>query len=370
MSDSEKILQDVVRESILMVIINDKLYGTGFVVEEDTLVTDFHIYELIYKNGIEGALSSLSITNTKGERFYIKGVRGINILADLVLLKIKDYKGSSLDIANPTEAHLSNKSKSHKFYLMGFPDGKFQFINNLTKNEFETDSMNQKFYHSYENTLSSASGSPIVNKKGKVVSVLKWANSITISGIRREILQDFLNETRHQEIVSDNEAIHDHIKKEYKNLQTLATQGDADAQYALIMTLLDQDNTQAQVWLRKAANQGNMEAQYHLGLILYPEGNIEQAKGWLKKAANQGHVDAQYNLGWILYHEGNIEQAKIFWEEAANQGQRNAQFELGVILLNEGDVEQAKVWWKKAAVQGHKAALNNLLVISFRVDSD
>lgn len=54
-------------------------------------------------------------------------------------------------------------------------------------------------------------------------------------------------------------------------------------------------------WFQKAAEQGNADAQYKLGLH-YRAGNgveksAEKAAEWFQKAAEQGKADAQYNLG-------------------------------------------------------------------------
>ena len=59
--------------------------------------------------------------------------------------------------------------------------------------------------------------------------------------------------------------------------------------------------------LRKAADQGNAEAQYNLGAMYragqgVPQGNAEAVR-WFRKAADQGDAKAQYNLG-VMYHDG------------------------------------------------------------------
>ena len=58
---------------------------------------------------------------------------------------------------------------------------------------------------------------------------------------------------------------------------------------------------------QKAANQGNADAQFNLGLT-YKEGQEVQqdnkmAAKWYQKAAEQGHVTSQFNLG-LLYQDG------------------------------------------------------------------
>ena len=60
---------------------------------------------------------------------------------------------------------------------------------------------------------------------------------------------------------------------------------------------VSQDFPAAEKWFRKAAEQGDMEAQYFLG-AMHAEGrgvpqNIEEAFTWYRKAADQGHREAQ-----------------------------------------------------------------------------
>jgi TPR repeat protein len=58
--------------------------------------------------------------------------------------------------------------------------------------------------------------------------------------------------------------------------------------------------TQASKWIRKAATQGDSDAQNTLGLMyLKGEGvkkNLNIAKKWFKKAATLGHAQARQNL--------------------------------------------------------------------------
>ncbi len=57
--------------------------------------------------------------------------------------------------------------------------------------------------------------------------------------------------------------------------------------------------------LKERAIEGDVEAQYELGLM-YKYGlgitqDREEAFYWLRKAAEQGHVMAQDNLGWTVF---------------------------------------------------------------------
>ena len=58
--------------------------------------------------------------------------------------------------------------------------------------------------------------------------------------------------------------------------------------------------TQAAVWYRKAADQGNAEAQFQLGHLYYYGQGVEhdytQSRYWTRQAALQGHEQALREL--------------------------------------------------------------------------
>lgn len=88
-------------------------------------------------------------------------------------------------------------------------------------------------------------------------------------------------------------------------LQTAVEQGDIEAQYHLGLRYLKgkgvhQSFVQAAQWFRMAAECGHADAQYHLGMR-YEKGegvpqDITQALEWCQKAANQDHAEAQEKL--------------------------------------------------------------------------
>lgn len=93
-----------------------------------------------------------------------------------------------------------------------------------------------------------------------------------------------------------------------------------------------QDFKLAAEWYRKAADQGNTNAQNNLG-ALYDEGNgvpqdFKLAAQWYRKAADQGNMYGQCNLG-LLYDKGrgvphDYKQAADLYKEAADQGYKRA----------------------------------------------
>ena len=133
-----------------------------------------------------------------------------------------------------------------------------------------------------------------------------------------------------------------------------------------------QDYAEAVKWYRKAAEQGNTNAQNNLG-VCYETGqgvtkNLKEAIRWYMKAAEQGNMNAQNNLG-LCYKSGqgvtkDLKEAVKWFCKAAEQGNANAQNNLGVCYENGQGVSQDYVeaikWYKKAAEQGNRFAILNL----------
>ena len=65
-----------------------------------------------------------------------------------------------------------------------------------------------------------------------------------------------------------------------------------------------QSDVEAARWFSKAADQGDAQAQYNLGVSFEQGRGVAQsdvkAVRWYRKANDQGHADAQYNLGTML----------------------------------------------------------------------
>jgi hypothetical protein len=107
--------------------------------------------------------------------------------------------------------------------------------------------------------------------------------------------------------------------------------------------------------------------------VLYAKGrgvikSDQQAVAWYRKAAEQGNADAQFNLG-LMYAAGSgvpadDQQASSWYVKAADQGNAKAQFKLGVVYATGRGVQQndydAITWYRKAADQGYAPAEFNL----------
>jgi len=92
------------------------------------------------------------------------------------------------------------------------------------------------------------------------------------------------------------------------------------------------DDRESAHWFKLAADQGQAEAQYNLG-VLYANGqgvsrDDAEAVRWYRLAAERGHRDAQFNLA-VLYANGrgvsrDLVQAEKWFLIAANQGDQDS----------------------------------------------
>jgi len=186
----------------------------------------------------------------------------------------------------------------------------------------------------------------------------------------------------------------EYVIEAYKNIPE-HQQKLREKSYALICfgsQGIEQEDAEAEKWIRKAAEQGDAFVQYSLG-AMYAEGrgvteNKAEAAKWYRKAAAQGHKDAQYSLGTMYFHGQGvarddaeaakwlrkaIEQGHVSasgklrhledvkrLRKAAEQGDAFAQFNLGLQYeadwgITKNEAEAVK-WYRKAAEQGNAAA--------------
>jgi hypothetical protein len=123
----------------------------------------------------------------------------------------------------------------------------------------------------------------------------------------------------------------------------------------------DQSSLDDVAAIRKAAEQGNADAQSKLG-AMYHNGqglpqDYSQALYWGRKAAEQGYAKAQDNIGVSYFHGQGVPQdyvqAAYWYRKAAEQGFAKAQGHLGVMYYQgqalPQDYGQAYFWMALAA---------------------
>jgi cell division septation protein DedD len=100
------------------------------------------------------------------------------------------------------------------------------------------------------------------------------------------------------------------------------------------------------IW-RPLAERGSADAQFNLGQA-YRLGkgvpiNLSQSQNWLERAADQGHVDAETTLGLMLFQNGDKDSGLKWLKMAADQGDPRAQLVYGTALFNGDGVTQNPV---------------------------
>jgi len=150
----------------------------------------------------------------------------------------------------------------------------------------------------------------------------------------------------------------------------------------------NQHYTQAVFWFRKAAEQGEADAQDALGNLYYDghgplsmqlfmqvftHGRYAQAALWYRKAAEQGDADAEYSLG-MIYEDGqgvpqDDTQAAAWLRKAAEQGDADAQWSLGGLYLDGQGVPRSYAeayFWYDLATAGKQEASDSKQVAKYR----
>lgn len=154
----------------------------------------------------------------------------------------------------------------------------------------------------------------------------------------------------------------------YNNLGCMAALGSIYAEDNGV----PKDEAIAAEWYRKAAQQGDAEAQCNLGEHYFDGRGVTRNKAtaaeWYRKAGEQGYARGQDRLG-LIYSLGQGVQkdeaiALEWYRKATEQGFAAAQNKLGVMYEKGQGVPKdeaiAAEWYRKAAEQSDAAAQRNL----------
>jgi TPR repeat protein len=161
-----------------------------------------------------------------------------------------------------------------------------------------------------------------------------------------------------------------------EDLRKAAEAGNAEAQFTLGVAYMNgerglaKDERQAVVWVRKAAQQGHAKAQHAAGAAAFNGwgGALDQkeAERWWQAAAQQGYAPSTVALAG-LYERGvpqRMADAIRLLEQAAAAGYSQAQVNLGNHYFTGNGVEKnprmAEELWLKAAAQNSGRAMFNL----------
>ena len=113
------------------------------------------------------------------------------------------------------------------------------------------------------------------------------------------------------------------------------------------------------IW-RPLAEKGDADAQFNLGQA-YRLGrgvptNLAAAKTWFERSANQGHMDAETTLGLLLFQNNDQAEGLKWLKKASEKGEPRAMLVYGTALVNGDSVTQDPVlgyaFVSRAAAQG------------------
>ncbi len=146
-----------------------------------------------------------------------------------------------------------------------------------------------------------------------------------------------------------------------------ADRGEVYAQSELARRLSRRNkNEEALQWLRKAAHSNDPECQMELGITLcWDHAAYREGFKWIRCAAEQGHIGAQYFLGSELATGENVRQnfqeAARWYRRAAMRNHSEAQYNLALMYWAGEGVPRNRAaahrWLEKAANSNDLLAL-------------
>ncbi|MGW1559553.1 tetratricopeptide repeat protein [Streptomyces sp. NPDC002144] len=145
--------------------------------------------------------------------------------------------------------------------------------------------------------------------------------------------------------------------------QAGAMAGDPEAMYVHGHLLRLRGDDQAELWLRRAAEQGHDRAAEILGRAADERGEVTEAEKWWRAAAEAENAEAANQLGVLLSTQDKRDEGKVWYAKGAERGHKVAMFNLAVRLSEEGDDEGAKEWYRRSGEAGHLESFNNLGVL-------
>lgn len=187
-----------------------------------------------------------------------------------------------------------------------------------------------------------------------------------LSDTEKDMFNKYLNSDSYDEEDSilnsfGIEGLGDFDNEESENEETSAEENLLSGELYYLGKNVEKDYYKAMEYFKKAADEGNEQAESYLGLF-YEKGygcekDIKKSLYWYKKAALKGNIFSQYSLGFIYYEGEEIEQnldcAFKWYKEAAEKGFAPAQYALSYLYKNGEGCEKNNIkayyWLEEAA---------------------
>ncbi|MBS0350917.1 MAG: sel1 repeat family protein [Proteobacteria bacterium] len=175
-----------------------------------------------------------------------------------------------------------------------------------------------------------------------------------------------------------NPSVNKRLKKAFVWYQQQAVQGDIKAQYQLGVAYLGgigvkSDYSKAKEWIYQSATQGYIPAQVGYAFLLKSD-DPERVK-WFEKSVAQGDQSGIYGLAMYFLFKQEYKKGTDLLIPLAKQGFMPAQVNLGIVYENaygvQEDEKQALYWYKKALNHNPMPINSNFLIMSImNINSD
>ena len=286
---------------------NKKHTTTGFAIEHAgnhyIVTTAHHVKEANLE------IHRIHVRNKNGRLLKIEGVVNISLLSNVVLIKLKNYKGPTLELAD----FENNRS----FYIMGFSNAQLKQVKaweSSPEGSGRVAGMTEGFA-----SLTSLSGGPAFNDAGEVIGVIFKNSPYVVEFIESRFVKKLLETQREKK---QNGLTW--LKEETSALVTWANEGNPEAQYAIAE---------------------EMDNLYHeTGDIAL----IETAWQGYKEAAKNGNFMAQLTVG-ITYRDGmKVMGWKNQWRRLTSLGPIHRFGIEGIVIPN---MNESRKWLRQAVQQ-------------------
>ena len=341
--------------------------STGFFIRPNLLVTNLH--SVI--NNPQSSTKAIRFRHANGKWEPIKKIKFISLALDLALLETES-PGVPLELADPSDK-IQNNSLA---YTVGFLDSKMVKRKwNLMKIIDEKIFLSGLFI---QPKLPGLSGSPLLNKEGKVIGVLTLGSIFGDKGEPKSIVSSAIPKASDLRTLLKQDSLNDipvnevnqWLQSEISVLEDKANwvwdkETQAQAQYQLTQ-IYTEESKKIIEFRHSSAEKEYLSALLTLGHFYY----IKGIKPFYKLLEEKSRYGAQSLTGAEYQSmKTNYRKAYYLWEKAALKGHPEAQYRIGYMiykgkLVNDRDSpypliekDRGSVYWiKLAAEQGHPLA--------------
>ncbi len=347
--------------------------GGGFFIDKNLLVTSYSLIQDLVDPNDRSTFSEAMVEVKTPGNIDVGIVSAVDPHNDLAIIKTLEDGYKPFDIGSGREVVEGETVFTIKdpnlIVSKDFKEAQEVFLEGSVGSRIG----NEMFYYPVEGEVKDHSGLPVFSKDLKVVGIASWV--ILVSGgksifaIPVNKLKTFIEE--HKDVLEIKGPLSEIRPDSIREVQLdtyIKTPIDM-VHLGLVYefgfgSLGRRDLQKAFDWYEKAANEGDIEGNFHLGRVYAQRGNFLEGFEKLEIAAGEGHSEAIFLTSNMRYHghgipkdvRGAFEGFKIL----AEKGYPDAQFMVGTMIEFGQEVQQnlkeAFDWYEKAADQGHMEA--------------